>query len=260
MKKLTLLTLLVFSTLSLFAHDIIVTRASEKIESIIEEISDTEVRYKKADKPTGPTFVISTEKISTIIFNNGDVQVFETASVAAPQVRQNQQVQQTQPAYLPNYYDPVTRDVVTMPMYGASQIVYVPGQQIIRNGRGNYQYGAITMTESLYKDFIQMHCPAAYQKYQSGSGICIAGSVILGAGLGMALGSVWSRYSTVLVVGLSGMCAGIVVGVPLICVGAHMSNVSYKVFNEQCASRPARAQLQLSINAYADGIGVALHF
>lgn len=58
------------------AQDVIVTQESELIEADILEISETEVKYKKHSNPTGPTFVLSTAKISSIIYANGDVQAF----------------------------------------------------------------------------------------------------------------------------------------------------------------------------------------
>lgn len=58
------------------AQDVIVTQESELIEADILEISETAVKYKKHSNPTGPTFVLSTAKISSIIYANGDVQAF----------------------------------------------------------------------------------------------------------------------------------------------------------------------------------------
>lgn len=73
-----LLSLFVFPTRAMAEekNDIIVTTKSERIDATVLEVSETEIRYKKASNPTGPTFVISTEKIASILYKNGEVQVF----------------------------------------------------------------------------------------------------------------------------------------------------------------------------------------
>ena len=62
----------------LYAQDIIVTHESERIDAKVYEVSETEVRYKRSDNPDGPIFVMSTDKIATIVFENGSVQTFSS--------------------------------------------------------------------------------------------------------------------------------------------------------------------------------------
>lgn len=57
--------------------DVIITVQSEKIDAIITEVSDETISYKKASNPNGPTFILSTEKISTILYANGEIQVIK---------------------------------------------------------------------------------------------------------------------------------------------------------------------------------------
>ena len=73
-----LVTLLVVCLLCIVskAQDIIVTNDAVRIDAIVEEVSETAIRYKKANNPTGPTFVIGTDKIASIIYQNGSVQSF----------------------------------------------------------------------------------------------------------------------------------------------------------------------------------------
>ncbi len=59
------------------AQDVIVTHDAVRIDAIIEEVSETQVKYKKADNPNGPSFIMNTDKIATIIYQNGSVQTFE---------------------------------------------------------------------------------------------------------------------------------------------------------------------------------------
>ncbi len=56
-------------------NDKIITVKSEVIEAVIIEVGD-EVKYKKVSNPNGPTFSISTDNISSIIYSNGEVQAF----------------------------------------------------------------------------------------------------------------------------------------------------------------------------------------
>lgn len=62
---------------SLLAQDIIVTRQSERIDAKIMEVSETEIKYKKSSNPDGPVFVLNVDKIASIVYANGEVQVFE---------------------------------------------------------------------------------------------------------------------------------------------------------------------------------------
>lgn len=59
-----------------FAQDIIITKDSERIDAKIEMVSPAEIRYKKLSNLNGPTFVMPTENISAIMYENGEVQTF----------------------------------------------------------------------------------------------------------------------------------------------------------------------------------------
>lgn len=77
MKRLLIFILLCAVSLPiLWAQDIIITHDSERIDVKVTEVSETDVRYKKADNIEGPTFVIATSKIASIIYMNGEVQIF----------------------------------------------------------------------------------------------------------------------------------------------------------------------------------------
>lgn len=88
MRKLLLSSILLLSGSFCFAVDTIVTKDSEKIEGKIIEVSSKEIRYKKASNPDGPTFVIETDNVSTVVYENGEVDVLQKN-----QTEQNQQVQ-----------------------------------------------------------------------------------------------------------------------------------------------------------------------
>ena len=76
MKKLLLLFTALVSSVCTFAQDVIVTMDAKKIEAKITEVSKSEIKYKKFDYQDGPTFILSTDDIVTIIYANGEVVLY----------------------------------------------------------------------------------------------------------------------------------------------------------------------------------------
>lgn len=66
----------IFAGLTLFAQDIIITTDAQKIEAKILEVSKTEIKYKEKSNLDGPTFILETKEISSIIYSNGQVKVY----------------------------------------------------------------------------------------------------------------------------------------------------------------------------------------
>ena len=85
MKRFFLLVCCFFVSLMSFCQDVIITKDAKRIECTISEVSSTEVRYKLWDNQQGPTFVLQTTEISSIIFQNGSVQVFDAPQQAPEQ-------------------------------------------------------------------------------------------------------------------------------------------------------------------------------
>lgn len=63
-------------TFPCWAQDIIVTNDAQKIEAKILEVSRTEIKYKEKSNLNGPTFILETKEISSIIYSNGQVKVY----------------------------------------------------------------------------------------------------------------------------------------------------------------------------------------
>ena len=76
MKRTLILSFAVLTTILSFAQDIIVTTDAKKIEAKILEVSKTEIKYKELDNLNGPTFVLGTDEISSIIYSNGKVVLY----------------------------------------------------------------------------------------------------------------------------------------------------------------------------------------
>ncbi len=78
MKNKILIILLVdFLGVSLFASDMIVTKDARKIDAKILEVSSSEIKYKKMSNPNGPTYVMPVAEIQTVVYENGEVEIYE---------------------------------------------------------------------------------------------------------------------------------------------------------------------------------------
>ena len=82
--KLTFLMCTLIVAVSLFAQDIIVTNDAQKIEAKILEVSKTEIKYKEKDNLDGPTFVLETKEISSVIYANGKVVLYNQQTQSEP--------------------------------------------------------------------------------------------------------------------------------------------------------------------------------
>ena len=91
MKRILTLAFALLCMVSVFAAnvDIIIKTNSEKIEALIQEVSDSEIKYKKANNPNGPMFIVNTDDVASIIYANGEVQAIEHKAQPAPQPKQN---------------------------------------------------------------------------------------------------------------------------------------------------------------------------
>lgn len=78
MKKITLIgSFVLFAAFTIKAQDVIVTKDSRKIEAKILEVSATEVKYKNQNNLEGPTSVISAKDLNSIMYESGEVQMFD---------------------------------------------------------------------------------------------------------------------------------------------------------------------------------------
>lgn len=80
MKNLFTLITALLTVMNIVAQDIIVTTNAQRIDAKILEVSKTEIRYKEADNLDGPTFVIETKEISSIIYANGKVTLYNNTT------------------------------------------------------------------------------------------------------------------------------------------------------------------------------------
>ena len=79
------------------AMDLIILRDGNVIEARVVEISATEIRYRRIDHLDGPIIVISVDRVLSIRYENGRIEVFE-ATQQTPAVTQPNIPTQVQPS------------------------------------------------------------------------------------------------------------------------------------------------------------------
>ena len=76
MRKIILICL-AFLSVGIQAEDIIITNDAKKITAKIEEVTPTEIKYKKTNYLNGPSFVMPTSDILCVIFENDEVMIID---------------------------------------------------------------------------------------------------------------------------------------------------------------------------------------
>lgn len=84
----------VMVTLSIVAQDVIITMDAQKIDAKILEVSKTEVKYKEKNNLNGPTFVLETKEISSVIYANGKVVLYNQEDDSISKKEIHEQVQE----------------------------------------------------------------------------------------------------------------------------------------------------------------------
>jgi len=79
MKPILLVILAFFFTNVIFAQDNMVLRTGEEIKAKVEEVGLSEIKYKRADNPTGPVYTIRKADVLLINYQNGTKDVFNNA-------------------------------------------------------------------------------------------------------------------------------------------------------------------------------------
>jgi len=68
----------------LSAQDIITLKNGNDIQAIVQEIGDSDIKYKKADNPNGPSYSLKKSEIFMIRYANGSKDVFAADDTPAP--------------------------------------------------------------------------------------------------------------------------------------------------------------------------------
>lgn len=85
-KSILIFTLYLVSNLA-YSQDVITKKTSEDIQAKVIEVTTTEIKYKKFDNQTGPTFTLLKSDVLMIRYENGSKDIFnETAPVKTTQL------------------------------------------------------------------------------------------------------------------------------------------------------------------------------
>lgn len=228
---LTCLMVLLWAVTSIIAQDVIITNESERIEATILSVSDDEISYKKASNPNGPTFILSTAKVASVIYANGEVQAFK----------------QTQTSPKEDYSPSVQ-------MYKADK---------------TYIYGDLRMNAEECEKYLKEYCPVAYDQFLAGNkkvgtakGLLCCG--IVSDVIGVVFTSIGATQGDIGFLTGGILCLALGTGLEIACiptwiVGGRQRANAFDTFNATCASN-SKPQAYWSINASQNGIGLALNF
>ena len=165
------------------AKDVIVTKDAQQIEARITEVSDSEVKYKKVNNLNGPTFVITTDKISTVVYENGEIQTFQSET---ENVSEN--------VFLPE-------DDLSSVNDNQSSSVLASKSKILRtritlpNGRRRKRYhneeNTLIMKSSEFTSYLAAYCPEAHRQLRKANGLtvgaCFGVLFCMPAGIALAI-------------------------------------------------------------------------
>ncbi len=233
MKKLFSLLLAVIVSATMMADDIIVTKDSQRINVKIEEVTLDVIKYRRSDNLNGPLYTLPKSDISSILYENGLVEAFQTKLSRNSKSKNGN-------------YDPMA----TLETYHG---------MIYQNGK------ALTYKE--YATLLNKLCPTAYEQYTIGKNLSTTGWAFLGTGVTMMLGigvstycygALWSHKRSAVNAGISMLVIGgsfIATSVPLLCIGYKSQKASIATFNRNCATA-----ITYNITAGQNGLGLAINF
>lgn len=234
MRKITTLVLMSLS-LAVSAQDIIVTRDNKRIDANITEVSGDNIRYKKANSPDGPVFVMPVKDINSIVYKNGDVQTFEETTAT-----QNQpaavsatpaSITTSTAASEPTVYKALEFKGDVLPEIEYKKAV-VPGKKKMKK---RYCGGNMVLNKREFKIFLQRNCPEAYKELKKAQTLNIIGSSITVVG---CLSSAFIPIPTCLAA-IGGGCA---LSLAFFLPAAHYESQVLDTYNATCAGTPVKKQ------------------
>jgi len=179
-KKLILFFLFAFASNVIFAQDLIITKDAKKIEAKIMEINVNDIKYKLYDNLDGPTYTMLKQDISSVIYTNGTIELFEDTQqktqnlpkTETPSVRTDflQLTDAQQEEHLRTF---------DLDLYGKFQ----KGQKLSSNGKGLIWGGALW----ILLGGIDMLAATAEWQYYTGVVFFVGGWVMLPVGIPLAV-------------------------------------------------------------------------
>jgi len=182
MKKLFTLTFafIALSCSFLKAQDMIVKKDGSIVKAKITEISEDQIKYKKADNPDGPSYTLSKENVTSINYANGEVEKFDTKAKPSKKNEDDEdEAEEEKPKKNPILADEALKKTIE----GIAKDV---GEQLIRNCANGKVDNSTTeiFWDAVYRDAITNELNIAIiaswkPKWTDGSGKWIKGKIIV---------------------------------------------------------------------------------
>lgn len=83
MKRIVLSLVLVLASLACYAQDIVVMTNGESKKVKVEEITDSQIKYRLFDNLSGPLYVVSKNEVFAITYSNGTTETYNKKAIAA---------------------------------------------------------------------------------------------------------------------------------------------------------------------------------
>ena len=242
MKKITVLVFMSLMAMVSLAQDIIITTNKEKIEAKVLEVSSSAIKYKNYSYLDGPTFVLETDKIVCIAYEDDNVDLLT----------------------------PIKNDksIYSMPILNTSNdenlgyITKVGGLYTL------YTKDSETpMDKKAYVNFIKNNSPEAWKDWKKGTTLMNAGWGLFAGGIGatflLGIPFLTCAYRYNYITNFEMEAAGVafliigpcvtIASIPLLTEGARKRNNSYKNYNQQTAA-------QLILGGSQNGVGLRINF
>ena len=231
---------------TMWAQDIIVTNDAQKIEAKILEVSKTEIKYKEKSDLNGPTYILGTKEISSIIYSNGKVVLYNQESATIDSTPDKQTEISPEQSKDSNATE-------------SAKSTYTPGR--IYRDNGQYLHNDTYISAKEVERILERENPAAYKEWQKADGMSIAGGVFDGIGLGLAIGGLFTllpqyRYYTACIGIECGALVSLSVGLGLTFGASAHYNKAIDIYN----SKYDHAAVQLKWHVAPTEVGLALVF
>ena len=225
MKRLLFICAYALLTLGAYAQDIIITTDARKIEAQILEVSKTEIKYKEMANLNGPTFVLETKDISSIIYSNGQVKQY--------------------------HFEQNSSATTTTTSASTNGRIYRDNGQYLRN--------ETYISSKEVERILQQESPAAYKEWKKASGLLVGGGVCIGIGGGMVLGGLFTLISQNYTACIGIECGAIFplgIGLGLTIGSSAHYNKAIDIYN----SKYDHAAVQLRWHVAPNEVGLAIAF
>jgi len=271
------------SAASTFAQDVITLKNGNDLQALVQEIGETDIKYKKVDNPNGPNYTLKKSEILMIKYANGSKDVFTDKSIIdVPQTTHSRRPRR------PQRRPHTDNTIIDVPLTTSTQNVQSKDKKTTTNMPGNLplsafagiplsgSVGSLTFEgtdrtiygEKTYLDFLKENCPEAYDFYtdrrrmniMSTASLCVGSGVVLATALLYSNNVISEDDKSILYIG-----AGIGGGMTIVGFIGMLASINYEgksisIYNKKCTNKQTSdISLNLGITQ-SGGIGLTLNF